>query len=62
MVKNPPSNAGDTGWILGQGAKIPHAAGHLSPHAAITELACLNKRACVPQTTEPSTLEPVRHN
>ena len=24
MVKNPPSNAGDTGSIPGQGAKIPH--------------------------------------
>ena len=25
MVKNPPSNSGDTGSIPGQGTKIPHA-------------------------------------
>ena len=25
MVKNPPSNAGDMGLILGGGAEIPHA-------------------------------------
>ena len=34
MVKNPPSNAGDVGSISGQGAKIPHAMGQLSPCAA----------------------------
>ena len=38
MVKNPPYNAGDMGSILGQGTKIPHAMGQLSPHAATTEL------------------------
>ena len=27
MVKNPPSNAGDTGLIPGQGTEIPHAKG-----------------------------------
>ena len=27
-VKNPPSNAGDTGSIPGQGTKIPHAVWH----------------------------------
>ena len=27
VVKNPPSNAGDTGLIPGQGTKIPHAKG-----------------------------------
>ena len=42
MVKNPPSNAGDTGSIPGQGTKIPHAAGQLSPRAITTELAHLN--------------------
>ena len=31
VVKNPPSNAGDWGLIPGQGTKIPHAAGQLSP-------------------------------
>ena len=54
MVKNTPSNAGDVGSIPGRGAKIPHAAGQLSPCATTTELACLNKRAHVPQTTEPT--------
>ena len=42
MVKYPPSNAGDAGSSPGQGTKIPHAAGQLSPCAATTELAVLN--------------------
>ena len=54
MVKNPRSNAGDTGSIPGRGTKIPHAMGQLSLHATTTELACLNKRARVLQTTEPT--------
>ena len=33
LVKNPPSNAGDAGSIPGQGTKIPHARGQLSPRA-----------------------------
>ena len=37
VVKNPPSSTGDMGSIPGQGAKIPHAAGQLRPHAATTE-------------------------
>ena len=53
VVKNPPSNAGDTGLIPGWGTKISRATGPLSPHATTTELARLNERACVPQTTEP---------
>ena len=32
VVQNLPSNAGDSGSIPGQGTKIPHAAGQLSPH------------------------------
>ena len=31
MVKNPPSNAGGTGSIPGQGTKIPHATRYLKP-------------------------------
>ena len=37
MVKNPPSSAGDMGSIPGQRAKIPHAAGQLSPHTVARE-------------------------
>ena len=37
VVKNPPYNAGDMGLIPGQGTKIPHAAGQLSPCATTTE-------------------------
>ena len=40
MVKNPPSNAGDTGSIPGRGAKIPHATGQLSLRTATTESTC----------------------
>ena len=50
VVKNLPSNAGDAGSIPGQGTKIPHAAGKLSPSTATTEPMRLNYRACVPQT------------
>ena len=42
LVKNPPSNAGDAHSIPGQGTKIPHAAGHLSPRATTTEFVCHN--------------------
>ena len=42
VVKNPPCNAGDVGSIPGQGTKILHAVGQLSPHARTTEFACLN--------------------
>ena len=54
MIKNPPSNAGDAGSIPSQGIKIPHAVGQLSPRITTTELARLNERARVPQTTEPT--------
>ena len=54
VVKNPPSNAGDTGSIPGGGTKIPHAAGQLSPCVTTTELTCLNERAHLPPTTEPT--------
>ena len=37
VAKNPSSNAGDVGSIPGQGTKIPHAAGQLSPRATTTE-------------------------
>ena len=42
LDQNPPSNAGDAGSIPGQGTKIPHAVGQLSPHATNTGLACFN--------------------
>ena len=42
VIKNPPSNAGDTGSIPGRGTKIPHAAGQLSLSATTTKLAHLN--------------------
>ena len=54
VVKNTPSNAGDSGSIPGGGTKIPHAAGQLSPRATTIELAYLNERARGPQTREPT--------
>ena len=75
VVKNLPYNAGDAGLIPGWGTKIPHAMWQLSPRTTTTELARLNERACVPQTTEPMhsgahvpqlqsprALEPAHHN
>ena len=54
VVKNLPPNARDSGWISGQGTKIPHAEGQLSLRATTTELTHLNQRALTPQTTEPT--------
>ena len=42
MAKNLPYNAGDGGSIPGQGTKIPHATGKLSPRVTTTELTYLN--------------------
>ena len=70
MVNNPPFNAGNVGSILGQGIKVPHAMGQLSPCATTIDPARLNQRACVPQLQSPRmpqlqsprALEPVPHN
>ena len=35
VVKNPPSNAGDSGLIPGPGTKIPDASGQLSPFSSV---------------------------
>jgi len=37
VVRNPPSNTGDTGWIPGQGTKVRHTMQQLSLHATTTE-------------------------
>ena len=37
VVKNPPANVRDEGLIPGQGTKIPHAMGQLSPCGTATE-------------------------
>ena len=48
VVKNPPCNVGDVGLIPGQGTKIPHAVGQLSPQIATTESTHAKKRYQVP--------------
>ena len=58
VVKNLPSSAGDVGSIPGEGTKIPHAAGQLSPRATTTELSHLNERALSTTTRE----KPVHRN
>ena len=55
VVKNPPSNAGDLGSIPGQGTKILHAMGQLSPHTTTIEPTHLNKRPHAPWS-------PTHHN
>ena len=56
VVKNPPSNAGDTGLIPGQGTKIPHSTGQLlSPRASTREALCSKLQS-------PRTLEPPQNN
>ena len=53
MVKNPPSNAGDTGSIPGHRTKIPHARGATKP---------AQSGARMPQLESLSALEPTRRN
>ena len=71
VVKNPPSNAGDTGFIPARGTKIPHATGQLSPwpqllsmRATTTEPMCsgacgpqLEREVCTPQQKIPHAKE-----
>ena len=49
VVKNPPSNTGDTGSIPGQGTKIPHAQEQVSPHTARKEPAFSNQDPTQPK-------------
>ena len=49
MVKNPPSNAREAGSIPGQGTKIPHAVGQLSPCTAAREACALQRRPAQPK-------------
>ena len=42
VVKNLPSNAAGASSIVGQGTRIPHVLGQLSPCAATTEPSCHN--------------------
>ena len=44
VVKNPPSNAGDSDSIPGLGTKIPYAMGQLCPRAATTEVRALKSQ------------------
>ena len=49
IVKNPSLKAGDTGWIPGQGTKIPQAAEQLSMRSTSTQLSQHKARSHVPQ-------------
>ena len=57
MVKNLFCNAGDVGSIPGQGTKIPHAMGQLSPCATTREPTCPGARAPQLETRKPAQLE-----
>ena len=48
-LKNLPSSAGDEGSIPGQGTKITHASGQLSPGAETREPKCHKERPHIPQ-------------
>ena len=69
VVKNPLSDAADTGSVPGQGTKIPHAMGQLSPQSNFW--ACLQQATesmcsgpCTPPQDSPdaTTGESARHN
>ena len=49
MIKNLPYDAGDSGSMPGQGAKIPYAAGQLCPLAKTAEPVHCNRRTCMMQ-------------
>ena len=55
VVKNPPSNAEDMDLIPGQGTKIPHTPGQLSPSCATS------REVHAPQLLSPRALEPTLH-
>ena len=61
MVKNLSANAGDAGSIPGQGTKIPHAAGLLSPCTSTREHAHHNYRAHLPWSPHATTRERPMH-
>ena len=44
VVKNPPSNAGNTGSVAGRGTNIPPAVGGPRPYTTTTEPVCHNQR------------------
>ena len=52
IVKNPPSNWGDTSSIPDPRTKIPHVAGQLSPDTTATEPVC--SRAHTPPEENPA--------
>ena len=52
LVKNLPSNAGDTDSIPGQGTKIPPAAGQLSPCTTTREACVMQWRPCTAKTNK----------
>ena len=49
VVKTPPSHVGDTGSTPGQGTRIPHSEGQLSPGAPATEPVSLKEDPAQPQ-------------
>ena len=54
VVKNPSSNAGDSGSTPGQRTKIPHAVGQLSWNATTRELTHGNKDSAQPKLKKKS--------
>ena len=56
MVKNMPSNAGETGSIPGQGIKIPHAVEQLSTHASPDSIMTLGNKKDYNNSTDEETV------
>ena len=54
MVKNPPSNAEGAGSTPGQGTKIPHVVGQLSPHVTTTEPTCSGAHSTTREPQDPT--------
>ena len=52
VVKNLPSNAGDTGSIPARGTKISHATQQLSPRTTTTEPECHHKDPVQPKQSK----------
>ena len=54
VVKNPPSNAGYMGSVPGQGTKLSHATGQLSPCTTTRESERSNKDTVQPKKRNPN--------
>ena len=57
VAKNPPSNGGNVGSIPGQGTKIQHAVGQVSPKSQVEKPACHHEGPPQPKDNDPNNIQ-----